>query len=159
MTSQYHLSRLTRDGNFRAKVQALLDDVASKGEEPRIYSSIRTLGEQREKVRKGYSKTMKSYHLPDSLGFARAADIGDEKLAWGASRRFWLLVGSSAMARDLGWGGLFGLSWFAKRRVRKAILELRELGWPTKHPYYERNMFPLGWDVAHVEIKTNWKFL
>lgn len=40
-----------------------------------ILQSDRTLAEQRENVRKGVSKTMKSRHLISSDGFVRAVDI------------------------------------------------------------------------------------
>jgi hypothetical protein len=47
------LSELTQDGNLRAKVAAVLDDLDRLGESPKIFEAKRTIEQQREKVRLG----------------------------------------------------------------------------------------------------------
>lgn len=148
------LSELTTDGNVRAKVAAVLADLQGHGEDPKIFEAKRTVEQQREKVRLGYSKTMNSYHLKRGKdGGAKAADVADRKKAWNASKRFWLLTGSSALAHGLGWGGLFGLGASQKAAVVRAIETLREAGWPKTHEAYQTQ---LGWDEAHLQADYNW---
>jgi hypothetical protein len=105
-------------------------------------------------VRLGYSKTMRSYHLKRGRdGKGLAADIACQARGWGASKRFWMLLAANCEARDMGWGGLFGLSRKQKQAVRNAIAILRSAGWPVSHEAYQT---PIGWDPAHVQKDSNW---
>ena len=101
------LSELTPE--LRRKVAAILLDLKGHGYEAKVASGLRTVAEQRVLVAQGRSKTLASKHLPGPDGLSRAADIVDAKLGWGASRAFWLLLGSSATAHGLRWGGTFGV--------------------------------------------------
>jgi len=148
------LLELTASGNFRARVEKTLDSLKSHGEDPKIFEGMRTPAQQREKVLRGVSKTMRSYHLkrgPDKLGLA--ADIADRKKGWNASKRFWLILGANCQTRALGWGGLFGLSAKHKKGLLVAMARLRDAGWPEDHDAYE---VPIGWDPAHVQLDSNW---
>lgn len=150
------LNQLTNRSNYRAKVTALLKDVESKGEKPEMFETIRTYAQQVAHFKAGRSKTMKSNHFPGSDGFAKAVDIADggKEQPWNqATKRFWLLIGSSCMARGLGWGGLFGRTIAQRKAIMKAILQLRAAGWPQKHFAYD---VIIGWDPAHVELGSNW---
>ena len=148
------LAELTTDGNFRAKVAAILDDLASHGEDPKIFEAMRTREQQAEKVRLGYSKTMNSYHLKrGSDGKGKAADIADRKKGWNASKRFFMLLASSCWAHGVGSGILFGLNAKQRQNLKNAILTLRQAGWPKSHPAYET---AIGWDGAHCQEDDNW---
>lgn len=77
-----------------------------------ITCGIRTVAEQREMVRKGASKTMRSRHLPGKAGFACAVDFavtdkGKVKWDWPLYAKFAKVVKQAA--RDVGvkieWGG------------------------------------------------------
>lgn len=148
------LSELTTDNAFRGKVELVLRDLDGKKYDGYIAEAKRTIEQQREKVRKGYSKTMNSYHLKRGKdGGGLAADIVQKGKGWNASKRFWLILGSSAWAHQLGWGGLFGLNAKQKKALQQAIHTLRQAGWPIEHQAYQVRM---GWDPAHLENKSNW---
>ncbi len=87
---------------FRAKVERILRRLQSLGWQPRVAEGRRSVAQQREKVRKGYSKTMNSYHL-----YGNAADIIDRRWGWKIpqSHRFWRDLGRAAAAEGLTWGG------------------------------------------------------
>lgn len=63
--------------DFQPWVVKVLAELESLGWEPIIFEGRRTIEEQREKVRLGYSKTMKSRHL---TGYA--VDIVDKDVLW-----------------------------------------------------------------------------
>lgn len=148
------LADLTQDGNFRAKVAAVIADMHARGYDVKIFEAKRTIGQQRQKVALGYSKTMKSFHLKrGSDGGAMAADVADIEKAWGWGKREMFMMGSSAMAHGLGWGGLFGLTAKGKAAVVSAIKVLRQANWPLAHPAYR---VILGWDEAHLQSLVNW---
>lgn len=148
------LGDLTTDGNFRAKVQAVLADVSSHGERPKIFETARTEEQQREKVRLGYSKTMNSYHRKRGKdGKALAADVAEARKGWNARRRFWFMLGASARAHGVGWGGLFNLKRAEVHKLLEAFSILRAAGWPPEHPAYQTRA---GWDVAHLQKDSNW---
>lgn len=148
------LNQLTNDGNFRSKVQLSLQNMVEKAEAPRIFEAMRTVEQQREKVRLGYSKTMKSYHLKRGKdGKGLAADIADKDRGWNASKRFWFILAANCEARGMGWGGLFGLNRKQKQAVKNAIAVLRAALWPQNHEAYQT---PIGWDPAHVQKDSNW---
>lgn len=147
------LLQLTQAGNFRAKVAAVLSDVAGRGQVPKIAEALRTPARQRELVRKGFSKTLKSLHLAGKDGLARAADVVDAEVGWNAHKRFWLLLGSSCMAHEVGWGGLFGLNARQKEALKETILKLRRAGWPADDDLLSVRM---GWDPCHCEARNKW---
>ena len=148
------LLELTNDGNFRGKVAAVLGDMVASGHDPKIFEAMRTVAQQREKVRLGYSKTMNSYHLKrGSDGLGKAADVADRKKGWNAPTRFWLMLASSAMAHGVGCGILFGLNDRQKLALAEAIKTLRAAGWPAKHEAYQ---VQTGWDTAHLQADDNW---
>ncbi len=79
--SDAKLIQITTDGNLRAKIEAILADVGSHGySDIFIAEAMRTKEQQAEKVRLGYSKTMKSYHLitfVHSLGWRKNRAHGE----------------------------------------------------------------------------------
>lgn len=142
-----HLSRLTNEGNFRRKVEAVLRDAHGHGYNLTVYSSLRTLKEQEDLVRKGYSKTMHSKHLPGRDGLAHAADIADKMVAWQAPKAVWVMIGRLALTKGLGWGGLWGLSRKTRKNLEAFLLADYPEGFdPSKWTG------PIGWDPAHCEL-------
>lgn len=92
---------------FRAKVENILRKLQAKGWQPKVAEGLRTVEQQKEKVRKGYSKTLKSKHL-DGL----AADIIDKRYGWGKEAadtnfQFWKDLGECAKNEGVTWGGNF----------------------------------------------------
>ena len=136
------LSRV--DKSIRGAVSAVLKDLEKQGQRPLIDKGVwRSPKEQEEKFKKGFSKVRWGFHCattpagkPDSL----AADIVDANKFWNASREFWLRLGASAIAHDLGWGGFFGLPSRMKAGLRAELLH-KNFKSPAK----------LGWDTAHIE--------
>jgi peptidoglycan LD-endopeptidase CwlK len=56
-----------------------------KGLDATVFDGLRTLPEQRENLRRGVSKTLKSKHLPQADGYGHAVDIVpiiNGQLAW-----------------------------------------------------------------------------
>jgi len=135
----------------RTKIGAVLTDMEAHGWKPRIAEGLRTVAQQREKVRLGYSKTMKSKHLPGPDGLGRAADIIEAGLGWNSPRAFWLTLGRCALLHGLEWGGLWIGSALSPsdRRMRAA---LKAFCMDKTRPW-EPGAWKgkLGWDVAHVE--------
>jgi len=89
----------------REKVRRVLVKLEQKKWQPRVAEGRRTLAEQREKVRRGVSKTMNSKHL---CGIA--ADVIDRRYAWGGPAantnfQFWRDLGAAAKSEGLVWGG------------------------------------------------------
>lgn len=98
-----HLSGL--QPAFRAKVERVLRRLQAEGWQPFVAEGLRTRAQQREKVRRGYSRTMNSRHLS-----GRAADIVDRRWGWGGPAKdddhpFWRALGRAAAAEGLTWGG------------------------------------------------------
>lgn len=141
-----HLSNLTDQGNFRAKVAAIIRDAKGHGYDVTIYSSLRSVEEQKEKVKKGYSKTMNSKHLPGWDGHARAADIASVKHGWNAPQDYWLMIGRLALTKGLRWGGLFGLP---KKQKAALVAFLTDTSKPFNPMEWKGK---IGWDPAHVEL-------
>ena len=134
------IMQLTARGNFRAKVEAVLRALEGHGWEPIVAEALRTEAQQRVKVNAGFSRTMRSKHLPGPDGLARAADIVLKGHGWNAPERFWRMLGSSALGHGLIWGGLFGLN----RRMKAALIKsLADKDWDS--------MAKRGWDPAHLE--------
>ena len=91
--------------DFESKIPQLFDAMRSKGWEPVIASGMRTQEEQAEKVKLGYSKTMKSKHLTGD-----ALDIVDKRYGWDGPAsdvkfKFWQDLGSEAQKLGFEWGG------------------------------------------------------
>jgi hypothetical protein len=132
------------DKTIRPAVAAVLPDLENQGQRRVIDVGVwRSPAEQLEKFKHGFSKVKYGYHCattkdgkPDSL----AADIVDANKFWNASREFWLRLGASALAHNLGRGGFFGLPKNMKDTLR-AELKHKNFNSPAK----------LGWDAAHVE--------
>lgn len=149
------ITELTMDGNFRNKVQAILEVLKAKGyPDAAIIEAMRTREQQADKVRKGYSKTMNSYHLKrGSDGKGKAADIVPRSKGWNFSKRYALMYGWLCYRHDVGWGGLFGISAKQQAKVLENMKLLSEEGWPLESDRYQ---VQLGWDAAHVELRSNW---
>ena len=93
------------DKSLQPKIEAILKELTLKGWKPRVAEGLRTVEQQREKVRKGYSKTMNSKHLT-----GRAADIIDRRYGWNGpasnlNYAFWNDLGKAAVKQGLVWGG------------------------------------------------------
>jgi hypothetical protein len=149
------LEQLTMDGGFRNKVAVILDTLQKKGYlDAYIVEAMRTIEQQKEKVRLGYSKTMASYHLKrgsDKKGLA--ADIVPKSVQWNASKRFWMMYGWLCYQHAVGWGGLFGVSTGRKASILAAMKRLSAKGWPDHDEDYQ---IGLGWDPAHCQAGVNW---
>lgn len=90
---------------FRDLVEKVIKDLEALGWQPIVAEGRRTVAEQKVKVQKGYSQTMKSDHI---LG--RAADVVDKRYFWQApcdklDHQFWKDLGACAKKHGLQWGG------------------------------------------------------
>jgi hypothetical protein len=100
----------------------IIRELAELGWQPRIVSVRRTKEQQAEKVKKGYSKTMQSWHVAgtqrvlgeDGYSVSRingaAADIVDNRYWWNGlakshSFQFWKDLGATAKKHGCEWGG------------------------------------------------------
>jgi len=149
------LAQITDDGNLRAKIAAVIDALAHHGyPDVFIAEAMRTVAQQREKVRLGYSKTMNSYHLKrGSDGLGLAADIVPRSTGWNAPKRFWLMLGWLCYKHEVGWGGVFGFNAARRAKVLDAMGRLSAAGWPDTHPDYATQ---ISWDGAHAQKANNW---
>lgn len=145
-----HLLNLTDEGNFRRKVAAIIRDAKGHGYDLTVFSSLRTIEEQRQLVKKGYSKTLRSNHLPGKDGLSRAADIADRKLAWQCPKATWVMIGRLALTKGLGWGGLWGLPKATRKKLEAFLTAELPEGVEFDPGKWTG---PLGWDTAHVEVK------
>lgn len=145
------LTKLTR-----AKVAAVLADVRSAGYDPVIVEGLRSYARQRELVKKGRSRTMRSKHLPHGEEMlSRAADICERGKGWNSRPAFWLTLGRCALLHGLGWGG----TWIGSRlslrdrRLRSELVKFvtdQSRAWDPS--LYLMDKRPIGWDPAHVEL-------
>lgn len=147
-SEERHLAALHPD--LRRKVAAILTRMRDLGYKPRIYESLRTEAEQREMVRRGVSRTMRSKHLRQKDGYVYAVDIAGEKKAWGESAEFWLTLGRLALVHGCEWGGLWGLPRVRRRQLARFLTMNHERHWSDVAGMWNGG---LGWDVAHVELK------
>lgn len=132
--------------SIRNKVHAVLTDLEGHGLKPLIASSTyRTPAQQRKLKRQGRSKLSWGFHCATKNGkpCALAADIVDANKGWGASFKFWMMLGSSATAHGMEWGGFWGLPKALRHELKRAWLYKR----------WERRK--IGWDPAHIQTK-NW---
>lgn len=81
-----------------------------------VLDGVRTVEEQRENVRRGVSKTMNSYHLPQGDGFGHAVDLvpwvnGKPRWEWECIYPICMAVGEAAREAGLPirWGGFWGM--------------------------------------------------
>jgi peptidoglycan L-alanyl-D-glutamate endopeptidase CwlK len=119
---------------LRKEIEPILQRLEDEGYQPIIAEGLRTIAQQRQKVAKGYSKTMNSKHLT-----GRAVDVVDKRYLWnvGLDHPFFKLYGSLVNANPkLTWGGDWGKGY---QRY------LDYLAGRTK--YFV--------DVAHTELKPN----
>jgi len=132
---------LSLEEDFRPIVREILLDLESQGWKPQVIEGRRTLEQQKEKVRRGVSKTMKSYHLSGN-----AADICDVRYMWNISNvhPFWWALYQAAKKVPIENGRLrCGIIW--DHPEREAIY---------KKALDEKKPALVNWfaDVAHVEI-------
>jgi hypothetical protein len=107
---------------FRWKLEQVLQDLTKLGWQPIVASGVRSEAEQAEKVKKGYSKTLHSWHVPSTAQMfpvgrnavqfvsGNAADVVDKRYGWGgpaalATFGFWQDLGRAAKKYGLSWGG------------------------------------------------------
>jgi len=147
MTEAEHLANCSKAKNFKRKVENVLGELRSHGYKAKIYSSLRSLEEQKKKVAAGTSQTLRSKHLPDRSGKCRAVDIADEDKGWRADPEFWLTLGRCAVLHGLSWGGLWFRGVFKNAKKKKLLAFL--LSPPPWEP--EKYKGEIGWDPAHIE--------
>jgi hypothetical protein len=123
---------------FKPIVLEILTRLEAKGWQPIVAEGLRTVEQQREKVRLGYSQTMNSYHLT-----GMAADIVDKRYLWNIplSHQYWKDQGEVVLELaktnpGLRWGGVWAVG-----KMQRFVDYL--LG---KTKYFV--------DVAHVELRV-----
>ena len=107
---------------FRSKVKSVLEELKENGWQPVVWQGKRTSEEQAEKVRKGFSRTLYSWHVQTTsnmmstgldrvdIVYGAAADIVDQRWRWEGPCRdhnhpFWKDLGRIARKHGLEWGG------------------------------------------------------
>lgn len=96
---------------LRPKVVAILSKLRARGFRPKIVFGWRSVAVQEQLFREGKTKVHFSFHnaqLPDGTPNAYAADIVDERWAWGPEAEangFWRALGEEAKPLGLVWGG------------------------------------------------------
>lgn len=125
------------ESKFKPFVLEILTQLEAKGWQPIVAEGRRTLAQQREKVRLGYSTTMHSYHLT-----GMAADIVDKRYNWDIplSHQYWRDQGTivdliQKTNPGLHWGGDWGQGY---QRYINYLL--------GRTKYFV--------DVAHVELRN-----
>lgn len=95
---------------LQAVIVEVFTKLEAKGWQPIIAEGCRTVAQQREKVRKGYSRTMNSYHVK-----CKAADIVDKRYYWkvGIGHQFWkdygkIVTDMRKTNKCIRWGGDWG---------------------------------------------------
>lgn len=104
-STQMQVSVCVLDPVFAKKVRLILAELEEMGWQPRIAEACRTLDQQKEKVRLGYSKTLRSKHLT-----GRAVDVIDRRFGWHGPAsslkfKFWTDYGTLCRKHGLVWGG------------------------------------------------------
>lgn len=131
------------DPRFKPIVIEILTKLEVLGWSPIVAEGRRTAQQQQEKVRLGYSQTLKSYHLT-----GLAADIIDKRYAWNIPlhHKFWYDLGHiikdiKLSQGHLRWGGVWD-----QGDTRWPIIEQAQKNQSDKS---------LNWfmDVAHVELR------
>lgn len=102
---------LSMTSELRPKVQAVIEALAQRDFQPKIFFGWRSVAVQLELVAKGNSTVKFSFHnaqLKDGTPNSYAADIIDSRYAWSeqaASSGFWTALGEEAKKQGLYWGG------------------------------------------------------
>lgn len=124
------------EDKFKPIVAEIMKQLMAKGWQPVVAEGRRTVAQQKEKVRLGYSKTMNSYHLT-----GMAADIVDRRYGWDIplSHQYWkdqgqIVTDLRKSIPNLRWGGDWGQGY---SRYLSYVL--------GKTRYFV--------DVAHVELR------
>ena len=107
------------DPDMQPKVLRVIQRLRELGWQAVMAEGIRTIKQQREKVNKGYSYTMKSKHLK-----GLAADIIDKRYGWSGPAsskdfQFWIDLGRIAKEEGLFWGGDWKMRDVAHVELRK----------------------------------------
>jgi hypothetical protein len=119
-----------------------MQQLEAKGYKPIVAEGRRTIEQQREKVKLGYSQTLKSYHLT-----GLAADIVDSELLWNIPlyHKYWYDLGNIVKEMKIKegyliWGGVWS------KPERWAKIEQAQKNQSSKG---------LDWffDGAHVEMR------
>lgn len=125
------------EDRFKPIVLEIARQLEAKGWQPQVIEGRRTVAQQREKVRRGVSKTMNSYHLS-----GMAADICDKRYMWNIplSHQYWKDQGAiveelAKSNKGLRWGGTWGQGY---QRYLNYLL--------GRTKYFV--------DVAHVELRV-----
>ena len=130
------------DERFKPIVHEILIKLQALGYQPIVAEGRRTIEQQREKVKLGYSQTLKSYHLT-----GLAADIVDKRYMWNIPlhHKFWYDYGHiiNEIRPEYGhliWGGV----WSKPERWTK-----------IEKAYQTKSDKPLDYffDGAHVELR------
>jgi hypothetical protein len=115
-------------------VTTAIVNLLPKGLDASVFDGLRTMAEQRENLRRGVSKTLKSKHLPQADGWGHAADI----LPY-IDGRVWWDSEEDAMQRRID---------LAFQDISTAMLKAAEL-----HDIEIENGFALwGWDKPHWQL-------
>ena len=147
-TDDQKIAKLKPD--FQPIVKEILKRLRRLGWQPKVAEGLRTLAQQQDKVKRGYSQTLNSYHL---TGYA--VDIIDARYAWNIpqNHRFWYDLGITTLdlaktEPALGWGGLWS------RGKVDTTKESSRLAAYTR-AVTEGKLGLITWfaDVAHVEMR------
>ena len=107
---------------FRQNLRRILAELKKGGWEPIVAQTIRTPRQQAEKVKRGVSWTMHSWHVPSTMATlpytsssylevrGNAADVVDRRYGWEGPAHnhkfaFWLDLGRIAKQYGCEWGG------------------------------------------------------
>jgi hypothetical protein len=154
---------------FRHALGLILGELRSLGWQPRIASGMRITAEQAEKVRHGYSKTMRSWHVASTVGMlpvsrasfvevnGNAADIVDSRYGWEGpaadkSSKFWRELGRVAKKYGCYWGG----DWKMKDVAHIYMLFSQRAPQRTGLASRVRSSIPTSQNVAQIDspLKT-----
>ena len=140
--------------NFQPYVKEVLEKLEAKGYKPFVVEGLRTIEQQRQKVKDGNSQTMNSYHLS---GYA--ADICNIGEMWdkGLVRQFWMDMYDIVQSMtDVKNGHIrCGLVWDHPERVAvyRNTLEAIKAGKLTQ----KQGDAKINWfcDAAHIEFRKD----
>lgn len=128
---------------FGNKVRAILEDLSGHGFRPRIQDAWRSPVDQLAAYNSGHSKLRFGFHnvtAKSGRKEALAVDILDDDHPNQESKRFLLMLASSAASHDLETGIDWGLPQKLKDAITDAITA-KDWGAPVK----------ISWDPCHVQ--------
>lgn len=140
------------EDKFKPIVLEILTKLEAKGYNCKVIEGRRTVAQQREKVNKGYSKTMNSYHLTGN-----ACDICDVTEMWdkGLVRPFWWDMYQIVKDIKVDSGRLrSGIVWDVSSRAdiyKKALDDLQAGKITQKQADAKITWFS---DCAHTEMRS-----